>query len=543
MDIDLTRSSDFKETLQAMAETIVSISGACGCAFEITDTFRQKTRVAVSAGLCPDLSQEVRILTDQGLAEISGGEFLFTDDVSRDTRLAVPAAASRAGIASMIALPFDAPENLQFVICLFFDRCPGPDEKSAVLLNAIAKQCALGVKNSLRHTRYLESFREVSAAIHEGEDTGGILDSIVSNIRRIMSARGCIYWIVNTAKEDIHMRATSGFQMENLSLISYETLKDVFCFENEEEVFFEDVRKDPRIPSTTTLGKQMVTSILGISFNIVDNFKGILAVYFSHPRNLAESETEFVRASGRQGAIALHKAFRYDERTLKSFRETIEGLALALEAKDICTHGHSLNVANYSWLTALEMGLSEQEADTVYHSGLLHDIGKIAMQDNILGNLGNLGPQDFETIKKHPVIGARILSPLSFLADAAELILYHHERYDGSGYPEGLTGRAIPAGSRILAVSDSFDAMTSQRPGSQTMGTDRAMSVLEQQAGTSFDPDVVRAFVRALRRNPDAVKPFKMSEDYMTRHAEALNAPEKRKSPLSRMLKKCVPGF
>lgn len=543
MDINLTRSADFKETLQAMAETIADISGACGCALEITDTFRQKTAVSASAGLCPEFAQTGRILADQGLAEISGGDFLFIDDAPADPRMAEPASASRAGIASVIALPFSAAEDLQLSICLFFDSRPGHDKKNRAFLGAIAKQCALGVKNSLKHTRYLDSFREVSAAIHEGEDTSGILDSIVSNIRRIMSARGCIYWIVNTSAQDIHMKATSGFQMENLSLISYETLKDVFCFENEEEVFFEDVRKDPRIPSTTTLGKQMVTSILGISFNIVDNFKGILAVYFSHPRNLAESEIEFVRASGRQGAIALHKAFRYDERVLKSFRETIEGLALALEAKDVCTHGHSLNVANYSWLTAMEMGLCEQEADTVYHAGLLHDIGKIAMQDNILGNLGNLGPEDFETIKKHPVIGARILSPLSFLADAAELILYHHERYDGSGYPEGLTGQAIPAGARILAVSDSFDAMTSQRPGSQTMGTDRAMSVLEQQAGTSFDPDVVTAFVRALRQNPDAVKPFKMSEDYMTRHAEALNAPEKRKSPLASMLKKCIPGF
>ncbi|MFW6081949.1 MAG: HD-GYP domain-containing protein, partial [Desulfosalsimonas sp.] len=205
--------------------------------------------------------------------------------------------------------------------------------------------------------------------------------------------------------------------------------------------------------------------------------------------------------------------------------------------------GHSLNVANYSWLTALEMGLSQEEADTVYHAGLLHDIGKIAMQDNILENLGNLGPGDFETIKKHPVIGARILSPLSFLADAAELILYHHERYDGSGYPEGLTGEAIPVGARILAVSDSFDAMTSQRPGLQTVGTNKALSVIEQQAGTSFDPEVARAFVRAIKKNPDAVKPFKMSEDYLTRHAQALNAHEKRKSPLARMLGKCVPGF
>ena len=359
-----------------------------------------------------------------------------------------------------------------------------------------------------------------------------------------MKARGCIYWIVDIARRDIHMKATAGFQMENLSVIRYETLEDVFQFHNESEIYFNDVRNDPRIPSATALGKQMVRSILGLSFSIAPPYKGILAVYFSRPRQLLESEIEFVRTSGRQGAVALHKAFRYDERMLNAFGETIEGLVLALEAKDVCTHGHSLNVAHYACLVARQMGLSEGETDTIRHAGLLHDIGKIAMRDAILINLGNLSPKDFATVKQHPVIGARIIAPLSFLSEASPLILYHHERYDGSGYPEGLTGEAIPLGARILAVSDSFDAMTSQRPGTrQTLGVGKALARLLEQAGTSFDPKVVQAFVRAIGDHPETVRPVELSEDYFSRHADDLKGPEKRKSSLARMLKRCAPGF
>ena len=391
--------------------------------------------------------------------------------------------------------------------------------------------------------RYLETFRKVSAAIHQGEAAGEILDRIVHHIRETMAARGCIYWIVDTARQAIHMKATAGFQMESLSLVSYDTLAEVFKIDEDVDVFIEDVRDDPRIPSTTTLGKQMVIAILGLPFTIVDQYKGILAVYFSQPHRPLESQVEFVRALGQQGAIALHKAFRYDERVLKAFRETIEGLALALEAKDACTHGHSLNVATYSLLTAREMGLSEPEADTVYHAGLLHDIGKIAMQDTILENLGNLPPAEFEIIKTHPVIGARILGPLSSLSEVARLILYHHERFDGSGYPEGLMGEAIPPGSRIIAVSDAFDAMTSERPGHQPVSIQKALNLLQEQAGTTFDPSVVRAFVSAIEKNPEAVTPFTMNADASAKRASAQKTAGKRKSPLAQMLKKGLPGF
>lgn len=537
-------SAEFRESLQQLVETASGVFEAAGCSLRILDPVRGERDLLTAAGRVPACPEEEGLLKPSALEEARQNAALLIYDAATDPRLTRPEASVTRGIVSMIGLALPTGEAFDLMLWLYFDRALTAEEEAPRLHRSVSRQGALTVQQAFRNARYLETSRTVSAAIHQGEDVTDILNRMVAQIRKIMNARGCIYWIVDTARQDIHMKATAGFQMETLSMIRYETLEDVFRFHDETEVYISDVRDDPRIPSTTSLGKQMVRSILGISFSIAPPYKGILAVYFGRPRHLLDSEIEFIRASGRQGAVALHKAFRYDERMLNAFRETIEGLVLALEAKDVCTHGHSLNVANYACMAAREMGLSSGEIDTIRHAGLLHDIGKIAMRDAILINLGNLSPEDFATVKQHPVIGARIIAPLSFLSEASPLILYHHERYDGSGYPEGLTGEAIPLGARILAVSDSFDAMTSQRPGTrETLGVGKALARLLEQAGTSFDPTVVRAFALAIEAQPEAVRPVQLSEDYFSRHADALKGPEKRKSSLAKLLKTCAPGF
>jgi putative nucleotidyltransferase with HDIG domain len=358
-----------------------------------------------------------------------------------------------------------------------------------------------------------------------------------------MQARGCIYWILNTDKRQVHMKVASGFLVQSLSQVEYDILEDVFQIEQDREVYFQDVRDDPRISSYSRLGKLLVVSMLGIPFPIVDGYVGVLAVYFSSERHLVQSEIDFVRSLGEQGALALQKMLRFDQQMVSSFRATIEGLVLALEAKDVCTHGHSLNVARLSWAVAREIGFSEDEADTVYHAGLLHDIGKIAMHNDILDNLGNLSLKEFEQIKKHPVIGARILKPLSFLDQVAKLILHHHEHFDGSGYPQGLAGEEIPLGARIIAVCDSFDAMVSDRPNSERMSVSRAVKELHARAGSFFDPQIVRTFAQVIDREPERVTPFKVSKDYFQKYKQELKEPRKKPNTLADWILKGSCGF
>ena len=536
----LHESTDFNETLQAMVTTGTEIFDAMGCALRVLDPTGQYLELKASTGLSEQYLEKGPVAAGTGFSEVFDDQLVVINDVANDSRVQYPDAAREEGIVSIIGVPFQVTGNMRMVLRIYFDRTLDLREEDHRIVYYMAQQSAIAVKNAIQHTRYLETFRKVSAAIHEGEAVGDILENIVETLNEIMEARGCIYWIVDTDKQNVYMKVTSGFHMNSLSRISYETLKEVFRFEEEKEVFFKDVRKDSRIPSTTGLGKQMVISILGVPFPIVDQYRGILAVYFSKPRDLSQSEINFVRDSGRQGAIALHKAFRYDERMLNAFREIIEGLVLALEAKDICTHGHSLNVANYAKMTAKEMGLSEREAEEIYRGGLLHDIGKIAMQDNILGNLGHLSPGDFETIKKHPVIGAKIIGRLSLLNEVAPIILHHHERYDGSGYPDGLMGDGIPLGARVIAASDAFDAMTSDRPKKENMSIQKALNILQLEAGTKFDPTVINAFVKAIEKNIDLVRPFTMPEGDPTSYAASRDKP---KSSVPEWIRRCIPGF
>jgi len=180
------------------------------------------------------------------------------------------------------------------------------------------------------------------------------------------------------------------------------------------------------------------------------------------------------------------------------FIKLVIAMVNALDAKSPWTKGHSERVTNYAIEIAREMGLSDEEIEQLRLCGLLHDIGKIGIYDEILDKPGKLSNKEFELIKQHPVKGVEILRHIEQLNKIIPGILHHHERYDGSGYPDGLMGEDIPLCARILHVADSFDAMTSDRPYRPAPGVDYAVSELQKDAGTQFDPLVVEAFLRIL---------------------------------------------
>ncbi|MDI7247659.1 MAG: HD-GYP domain-containing protein [Bacillota bacterium] len=179
---------------------------------------------------------------------------------------------------------------------------------------------------------------------------------------------------------------------------------------------------------------------------------------------------------------------------------TVRGLAAALEAKDKYTRGHSDRVAVYSAAIARQLRMSESEVEKVEYTGLLHDIGKIGVPDDLLAKSGQLRTDEFQRIQQHPVTGAKILSEISFLRDVAATIRCHHERLDGHGYPNGLTEQNIPFHARILAVADAYDAMTSDRPYRRGYLPDEAVRRLLAGSGKQFDAEVVRSFIEHLKR-------------------------------------------
>jgi putative nucleotidyltransferase with HDIG domain len=172
-------------------------------------------------------------------------------------------------------------------------------------------------------------------------------------------------------------------------------------------------------------------------------------------------------------------------------------MVAALEAKDVYTKGHSLRVAEYAVQIAVALGVPAATVERIEYAALLHDLGKVGVSSRVLGKTGRLTDVEYDEIKRHPEIGAHILSDVPYLADLVPLIAAHHEKLDGSGYGQGLVGAEIPFEARILAVADAYDAMTSARPYRGAMPHETAMEQLLQGRGTQFDADVVTAFERS----------------------------------------------
>jgi HD-GYP domain-containing protein (c-di-GMP phosphodiesterase class II) len=194
------------------------------------------------------------------------------------------------------------------------------------------------------------------------------------------------------------------------------------------------------------------------------------------------------------------------ERVLESLQETyiatMKSLAQVIEAKDRTTRGHLDRTQAYGLALARRIAPDLVANPNLGYGFFLHDIGKVGVPEHILCKEGPLTGEEWSVMRNHPVVGAQIIAPITFLTGAVELIRHHHERFDGSGYPDGLRAEQIPLAARIFAVADSFDAMTSDRPYRGAMRVDRALAEIDGGAGTQFDPEVVRVFVRMIEEGP-----------------------------------------
>lgn len=190
--------------------------------------------------------------------------------------------------------------------------------------------------------------------------------------------------------------------------------------------------------------------------------------------------------------------------------DLITSLAKALDSRDAYTAFHSQNVAKYSKGIAEEMKLDKNICKNIYVGGLLHDIGKIGIPENILNKTTKLSSEEFENIKQHPVIGHNLVKHIKGFEQNGilHMILHHHERYDGRGYPQGLKGEEIPIEARIIAVADTFDAMTSKRVYRSERTLEETLNELQKNKGTQFDSQIVDAFIKMMKKSNLNVQPI-----------------------------------
>lgn len=230
------------------------------------------------------------------------------------------------------------------------------------------------------------------------------------------------------------------------------------------------------------------------------DYEELLDIYAEAVTELKKKEQSFLRS--RDAFLNMLEDVSASYKDLESlFLHLVSALVKTIDAKSSWTKGHSANVAEYAEQIAEGLGFSGDETKNLRLAGLLHDVGKIGTYDYVLDKPSKLTEEEYEVVKKHPALGVKILEGIKQLKDIIPFIRYHHERIDGKGYPDGLKGEEIPLGARILHVADSFDSMTSERPYRPPPGIEYAISEFKKYSGSQFDPHVVDAFLRILKKD------------------------------------------
>jgi putative nucleotidyltransferase with HDIG domain len=246
-------------------------------------------------------------------------------------------------------------------------------------------------------------------------------------------------------------------------------------------------------PGTNGL-PQDISSAMIVPLKIRETVFGVLTAFVSQgAKRFAEKDLYYLSFLAQSAAHAIENLALY-ENIYENLFATLYAFVKAVEARDLYTKQHSSRVTGLSLILGQHLGCSKEELDTLNFAGHLHDIGKIGIRDDILLKPGRLTSEEFEKIKDHPVIGANILEQLGLWEQERQIIRCHHERFDGSGYPDGIKSRKIPFLARILSVADVYDAMASDRAYRKKMDDDVIIKIINDGDGTQFDPEVVAAF-------------------------------------------------
>jgi HD-GYP domain-containing protein (c-di-GMP phosphodiesterase class II) len=277
------------------------------------------------------------------------------------------------------------------------------------------------------------------------------------------------------------------------------------CMERRVSILCPDLMAEERYHEGDLLALDHIRSVLCVPVPAGDQVVG--AIYLdaaSEHSPFGEHDLDLVTAIAAQAGVALHRAQLIDELE-RLFLGAIETLVATVEAKDIYTYGHSARVSKLGHVTAAALGRPEDELEEVKIAGLLHDIGKIGIPETILSKAGPLTDEEWAYVRSHPQIGESIIRQMGSerLAGVERIVRHHHERLDGTGYPDGLPGAAIPLGARILGVADAYDAMTSNRPYRKAFSPEAAIKEVRRCAGQQFDPEVVDAFIAARADRPE----------------------------------------
>jgi HD-GYP domain-containing protein (c-di-GMP phosphodiesterase class II) len=388
---------------------------------------------------------------------------------------------------------------------------PSFNQDDVRLISAYCTQASKALQNADRYRRMQRRTVQLENLIDTNQDLVAslqvdvVLRSIIDRAVKMLGCEAGSLLLVDDDTQELIFKVAvgpAGAQLVNTRLPPGAGIAGTVARDGV-PLIVNDAKSDPRhygeVDANTT---RETRTILCVPLKNKGHVLGVVELLNKlNGQPFQDDDRDLLAAFAAQGAVALDNARLYSN-LRSAFADTVRIIANALDARDTYTAGHTSRVTELALATARELNWSPEQLDNLQIGGLLHDIGKIGISDSILFKPTELTEDEYREMMRHPIVGAKMLEGVAALRPMLPYILYHQERYDGQGYPFGLKGSEIPLEGRILAVADTFDAMTSNRPYRTGLSETEAITEILSNRGTQFDPDVVDAMQRALQKRP-----------------------------------------
>jgi HD-GYP domain-containing protein (c-di-GMP phosphodiesterase class II) len=350
--------------------------------------------------------------------------------------------------------------------------------------------------SALENKAAIEELLANTKGILESLDLGSLLSRLAEALASLLEIDALSLKLRDVTEEILLVKKAGGFKREMVygSRIMSASSFSRSAMESSRPLLIEDIDGETRFSFPSYVKREGFRSLVAVPLISGTRQTGLVTVYLRKKSPVSSQVLAIISIVASVTAAAVENS-QLVHRLETSYFSTVEALAAAIEAKDPYTRGHSKRVTQFAILLAERFGVSDVEIRNLRYGATLHDIGKIGVSGKILNKKGRLTTEEFEAIKQHPGIGENIIGPVDFLQGARPIVRSHHERFDGSGYPDGLREEEIPFLARVAAVVDFFDALTSDRPYRKAYSIDQTLHIISEGIGREFDPVVAREFL------------------------------------------------
>ena len=509
----IASSTELDELLDQMLDLIIEVCGGNAGTLYLLDAERGELEFKVIRG--PNSDQSLigkRLKIDLGIvgATMKQSQPLVIEDLPNDPRWQKVAGSSE-GLLNVISTPLLLRGEAIGVVQAFnYSREPLQIIQMLGARMASEIEKAVLLEASQKRTARLEALIDIIGIIGSNLDRDQVLQLIVRYARDLLQAEHASLFLVDEETDEIVLHISSS--EEQVPELRIPRGRGIIghAIESGDIIFVTDVHEDARhvtaaepitgVTTTSLIAVPLATRTVQLGQELGSSqtkiIGGIEAINRRDGTIFTSEDAELLQTLATQAATVFQIAKLYGDAN-ELFLDTIQAMVASVDAKDPYTHGHSQRVSEFSVAVGRHMGLPTEQLHRLRIGALLHDIGKIGVPDTILSKPGRLTEAEVDKMKMHPAIGAGIMKNVRLLHDELPALAEHHEHMDGSGYPHGLIGDQITLFGRIVAVSDVFDALTSDRPYRRALDVEEVLNHMQRDSGTHFDGSCVQALIKA----------------------------------------------